>query len=252
MTIAPRPATDDRSSGSLSGLTARVAYTDEQIKQLRGDFTSFKDSVGMQFDRSREQNAQAIGEMNSNVARQIERLGSELREQGKTKGTNWIGVWGVAFAAVGALVILAGAILSPINGSIGDTKISFEHVANTFEKINEQFARRDDIREDGKRRDATINKIEERLAGIEQNFVTRPEHSEFKARLDQSSTLEARIPGSRSGGDQPAPRRDRGSSSSGRRSPRCWAIWQRKSPPTNTRSTIWRESSERPMASAMN
>lgn len=151
----PKPPT-----ASFGEVRARLDGAERSIAEVKTDIAEIRQQMGKGF-----------ADLGDSIRNQIEGM--------RSRGTNWVGIGSVAVAAVGVLVVLASSILSPINSALTDTK-------DALKLIDQNFARRDDVKDAFWHVDQRMNKYDERL----ERLVTKDEDNEFKTRLDQRDVLE--------------------------------------------------------------
>ena len=161
--------------GRVGELAAKVGGLESQFREIKGDFAALRTDVDENFRESRRQNEAALTGFREDFRAQLETLGRDLRE-GRDKGTPW----GTIVSAVGVIIVLAGAILYPINSNQTKMESVLEGLGKRIQSDEEFFARRDDwregLRETRSREASQDTSINERL--------TRNEHEEFAKRID--------------------------------------------------------------------
>lgn len=117
-TASPRTAWQHEHHGDLGALRERVSGTERAI-----------DSIGDQVATLQRDTARQIENLQTSLSAQIRDISGSFSA---SRATNW----GTIIAAVGVVVVLGGAVLTPIMGDIGKT-------AEALEKLSDKAVTKD-------------------------------------------------------------------------------------------------------------
>ena len=158
-----------RDNFDLGMMAQRLSTVEDNHTELTEQISSLRDDLGRQ-----------VGDLRAGVDRQLADLNRKLDVQvagiAAAKSTNWTSFWGSAAAVGGVVVVLGGAIITPMLNNLRDLAADVKQMPSMFASVSFVADNLQLIR-------ARVGKLEDSNSNSEKQFFTIREHESYDAAL---------------------------------------------------------------------
>jgi len=155
----------------LGAMAQRLTTVEDNHADLTDQIGSLRDDLGRQ-----------VSDLRAGVDRQLSDLNRKLDIQvsgiAAAKATNWTSFWGSAAAVGGVVVVLGGAIITPMLNNLRDLSVDVKNIPTEFASVN---AVNDALR---LLRDR-VGKVEDANINLDAKAFTIREHEAYDSALKQ-------------------------------------------------------------------